>query len=143
MAQLNRENIRTKTWVTKAGTQLGGAPFARGHLYYLLRNRLYLGEIRHRERWYPGEHPGIVSRDLWDQVQAQLDSNLRTQGCRRWRRTPGLTMKCPNARMRRWGTRWWTAVCITVRCCDMHPETPGVMVNEKAQVSDFSSDKQE
>jgi site-specific DNA recombinase len=78
MAQLNRENIRTKTWVTKAGTRLGGAPFGRGHLYYLLRNRLYVGEIRHRERWYPGEHPSIVSRDLWDQVQAQLDSNLRT-----------------------------------------------------------------
>ena len=78
MAQLNRENIRTKTWVTQAGTRLGGAPFARGHLYYLLRNRLYVGEIRHRELWYPGEHPSIVSRDLWDQVQAQLDSNLRT-----------------------------------------------------------------
>jgi site-specific DNA recombinase len=78
MAQLNRESIKTKTWVTKAGTRLGGAPFARGHLYYLLRNRLYIGEIRHRERWYPGEHPGIVPRELWDKVQAQLDSNLRT-----------------------------------------------------------------
>jgi site-specific DNA recombinase len=78
MAQLNRENVKTKTWVTKAGTRLGGAPFARGHLYYLLRNRLYVGEIRHRERWYPGEHSGIVPRDLWDKVQVQLDGNLRT-----------------------------------------------------------------
>jgi DNA invertase Pin-like site-specific DNA recombinase len=78
MAQLNRENIKTKTWVTKAGTRRGGAPFARGHLYYLLRNRLFVGEIRHRERWYPGEHPSIVPRDLWDKVQSQLDSNLRT-----------------------------------------------------------------
>ena len=25
-----------------------------------------------------GEHPGIVPRDLWDKVQAQLNSNLRT-----------------------------------------------------------------
>ncbi len=77
MAQLNRENVKTKTWVTKTGTRLGGVSFARGHLYYLLRNRLYIGEIRHRERWYPGEHPGIVPRELWDKVQAQLDSNLR------------------------------------------------------------------
>jgi site-specific DNA recombinase len=78
MTQLNRENVKTKTWVTKTGTRIGGVSFARGHLYYLLRNRLYIGEIRHRGRWYPGEHPGIVRRDLWDKVQAKLDSNLRT-----------------------------------------------------------------
>src|SRR5206468_7566308 len=50
MAHLNGENVKTKTWVTKAGTRLGGVSFARGHLYYLLRNRLYIGEIRHRDR---------------------------------------------------------------------------------------------
>jgi len=79
LAELKRENIKTKTWVTKAGAPIGGASFARGHLYYLLRNHLYVGEIRHRDKWYPGEHPGIVPRELWDKVQAQLDSNLRTQ----------------------------------------------------------------
>jgi len=77
MAHLNRENVKTKTWVTKTGTRLGGAAFARGHIYYLLRNRLYIGEIRHRDRWHPGEHPGIVPRELWDKVQAQLNGNLR------------------------------------------------------------------
>jgi hypothetical protein len=76
-AQLNRDNVKTKAWVTKAGATLGGKAFARGHLYLLLRNRLYVGEIRHREHWYPGEHPGIVPRELWDQVQGQLDSNLQ------------------------------------------------------------------
>ncbi len=78
MAHLNRENVKTKTWVTKTGTRVGGAAFARGHIYYLLRNRLYIGEIRHRDRWHPGEHPGIVPRELWDKVQAQLNNNLRT-----------------------------------------------------------------
>ncbi len=76
--QLQQENIKTKSWTTKAGANIGGTVFARGHLYLLLRNRLYLGEIRHRERWYPGEHPGIVPRELWDKVQAQLDNNFRT-----------------------------------------------------------------
>jgi hypothetical protein len=37
----------------------------------------------------------------------------------KWRQIPELTMKCPDTCMRRWGTRWWTAVCITVRRCDM------------------------
>jgi len=79
LAHLNRENVRTKSWVTKKGIRLGGVSFAPGHVYYLLRNRLYIGEIRHRDKWYPGAHPGIVPRELWDKVQAQLDSNLRTQ----------------------------------------------------------------
>jgi hypothetical protein len=43
----------------------------------LLRNRLYLGEIRHREQWYPGEHEAIVPDALWKRVQAQLTKNLR------------------------------------------------------------------
>ena len=32
LAHLNRENIKTKAWVTKKGIRLGGAPFAPGHL---------------------------------------------------------------------------------------------------------------
>jgi site-specific DNA recombinase len=82
VAELKSENVRTKTWVTKSGVRVGGAAFSRGHLYFLLRNRLYIGEIRHRDRWYPGEHPGIVPRELWDKVEAQLNSNLRAHGNR-------------------------------------------------------------
>ncbi len=77
--QLDRDKIRSKVWITRTGARLGGVAFARGALYDLLRNRLYIGEIRHRDQWFPGEHKGIVARDLWNKVQAQLDSNLRTR----------------------------------------------------------------
>ena len=77
-ARLGREKIKSKIWTTKKGTRFGGASLARGALYYLLQNRLYIGEVRHRERWYPGEHPGIVPQELWDKVQVQLNSNLQT-----------------------------------------------------------------
>jgi site-specific DNA recombinase len=77
--QLDRENVRSKSWVTRTGARLGGVAFARGALYGLLRNRLYIGEIRHRDQCYPGEHKGVVPRDLWEKVQAQLNSNLRTR----------------------------------------------------------------
>jgi site-specific DNA recombinase len=76
---LDREKIRSKVWVTRTGARRGGVAFARGALYDLLRNRLYLGQIRHRDKWYPGAHPGIVPRELWDKVQAQLESNVRAQ----------------------------------------------------------------
>jgi DNA invertase Pin-like site-specific DNA recombinase len=78
-AQLDRDKVRSKAWTTRAGARLGGGRFARGALYALLRNRLYVGEIRHREHWYPGEHKGIVDRGLWNKVQAQLDRNLKTR----------------------------------------------------------------
>jgi site-specific DNA recombinase len=51
-AELKRENVRTKVWVTKTGVRVGGASFAKGHLYFLLRNRLYIGEIRHRDKCF-------------------------------------------------------------------------------------------
>jgi site-specific DNA recombinase len=78
-SHLRKEGVKTKLWTTKRGEQRGGRGFAKGHLYYLLRNRLYIGEIRHREQWYTGEHEGIIPRELWDQVQASLDGNARTR----------------------------------------------------------------
>ena len=45
----------------------------------MLRNRLYLGEINHRDQSYPGEHRPIIDSALFDEVQAKLDENLRTR----------------------------------------------------------------
>jgi site-specific DNA recombinase len=77
--QLDREKVRSKVWTTRTGVRLGGVPFARGALYALLRNRLYIGDIRHRDQWYSGEHKGIVPLELWQKVQSRLDSNLKTR----------------------------------------------------------------
>jgi len=77
--RLDREKIRSKAWITRTGARLGGVAFARGALYTLLRNRLYIGEIRHCDKWYPGEHAGIVPPELWQKVQSQLESNLKVR----------------------------------------------------------------
>ena len=47
----------------------------RGALYLILQNRLYRGEIPHKGNAYPGEHPAIVDKPLWDDVQAVLAGN--------------------------------------------------------------------
>lgn len=52
-----------------------GEVMSRGALYYLLRNRTYLGEARHRKVWHPGDHPRIVDPELFDEVQRLLDHN--------------------------------------------------------------------
>jgi site-specific DNA recombinase len=47
-----------------------------GPLAYLLRNRVYLGELNHKGASYPGQHAAIVESPLFDAVQAKLTSNL-------------------------------------------------------------------
>jgi hypothetical protein len=48
---------------------------SRGALYLILQNQLYRGEISHKGNSYPGEHPAIVDKPLWDDVQAVLAAN--------------------------------------------------------------------
>lgn len=74
-ADLDRRGIRSKTRRSQTGRNSGGTPYSRGALYKILRNRSYLGEIAHRGQIFPGEHEAIVSRRLWDRVQAKLKAN--------------------------------------------------------------------
>jgi hypothetical protein len=62
-------------WLNKAGEQMGGKCFARGHLYLLLSNPIYIGEVSHKGERYDGMHDGIIDREIWDAVQAQLKKN--------------------------------------------------------------------
>jgi hypothetical protein len=41
----------------------------------MLQNRLYRGEVVHKETSYPGEQPAIIDAALWETVQAKLVSN--------------------------------------------------------------------
>jgi hypothetical protein len=46
--------------------------FSRGALFHLLKNRVYLGEIVHQGRSFPGNHPAILDIELFEAVQAKL-----------------------------------------------------------------------
>lgn len=73
--ELDAAGIVSKIRTSKAGNVSGGKPFSRGALYKLLSNRIYIGEIVHIDRSYPGEHQAILDPELWDQVQALLAEN--------------------------------------------------------------------
>jgi hypothetical protein len=49
-----------------------GILFTYGPLPYFLKNRVYIGETGHKDKWVPGEHAGIVDRKTFDQVQQLL-----------------------------------------------------------------------
>jgi hypothetical protein len=77
-----RLGLTTKPYVAKTGRTIGGRAFSRGHLYKILSNPLYAGEIAHRGRQFPGQHPAIIDRPTWDAVQAQLKSHTRERQVR-------------------------------------------------------------
>lgn len=70
--ELRDDGFVSKRRVMKIGSVRGGVPFKRGALAYMLSNRIYLGEVVHKGKVYPGEHDAIVSRELFDAVQAKL-----------------------------------------------------------------------
>ena len=80
--ELDQGGIVSKHRVDRYGRQTGGKPLARGALYLMLQNRIYRGEIVHKDKSYPGQHAAIVHQDLWDEVQKMLVANRveRTNG---------------------------------------------------------------
>jgi DNA invertase Pin-like site-specific DNA recombinase len=69
---LRERDIRTKSRLLATGATRGGVPFGRGSLFYLLRNRFYVGEVRYKDEILPGEQPAIMDRALFDAVQQKL-----------------------------------------------------------------------
>ena len=74
LAELRAKGITTKPRVLSDGRTTGGIPFTQGPLTYFLRNRIYIGEIVHKDQSYPGEHEPILDRELFEAVQI-----MRTQ----------------------------------------------------------------
>jgi DNA invertase Pin-like site-specific DNA recombinase len=73
--ELDKRKIVTKRRKTEVKKYQGGIPFTYGPLAYLLKNRIYLGEIHHGGKWFKGEHQPILDRTTFDRVQNQLKSN--------------------------------------------------------------------
>jgi DNA invertase Pin-like site-specific DNA recombinase len=78
--ELEAGGVRSKMQVAKNGRSRGGVILGRGALFHLLSNRVYLGEIPHVDRSYPGSHPGIVDPEVFAEAQALLGSKGSTRG---------------------------------------------------------------
>lgn len=74
-AEIDRLKLCTKLHTQTSGKTRGGLPFRIGHLYTILRNHLYRGEIKHKGEVYAGDHEAVIDQALWDRAQAQLASN--------------------------------------------------------------------
>jgi DNA invertase Pin-like site-specific DNA recombinase len=89
-AAIDRLKLRTKLQITASGRTIGGLPFRVGHLYTILHNRLYRGEIHHKGQNYPGDHAPVIPPDQWDRVQAVLASNAAIRRSGKSSKEPSL-----------------------------------------------------
>jgi site-specific DNA recombinase len=78
--ELARRGWTTKRWQTVRETERGGKLFDKTALFYLLTNITYIGKTEYKGEIYEGEHPAIVSEDVWQRVQNLLRENRRTGG---------------------------------------------------------------
>jgi len=67
--------LKTPVRTLISGTVKGGAAFSYGHIHYILTNPVYAGRIRHHAIVYPGQHPPLIDPEVWDSIQAQLQSD--------------------------------------------------------------------
>ncbi len=86
---LEAHGIAGKSWTSASGRSWGGKPLGRGALYLILQNRIYCGEIVHRDKAYSGEHAAIIDPELWEAVQIRLAENAVERGA-------GIRVKNPS-----------------------------------------------
>ncbi|MEJ7927927.1 recombinase family protein [Sphingobium sp. AN641] len=90
LAKLREQQITTKAQPLSDGRIRGGGSFTPGGLFYLLKNRTYIGEVVHKGAVYPGEHPAIIDADLWAQVQERIALNATQRVSRANATNPSL-----------------------------------------------------
>ena len=72
VVDLHERGLRSKIRRLSTGGIRGGVEFTQGPLFYMLRNRFYIGEVRYKNENHPGPQPALLDRELFEAVQAQL-----------------------------------------------------------------------
>ena len=72
--ELDQRGVRSKRRTYRGGRPYGEQPISRGPLYVILQNRIYVGDMVHKGRAYTGLQDAIIDQELFDRVQAQLES---------------------------------------------------------------------
>jgi site-specific DNA recombinase len=70
--ELDHREVRTKIFATRSGRIVGGLRFTRGHLYKILGNPLYVGDVTHKGERHKGLHRPIIDQGVWERVQIAL-----------------------------------------------------------------------
>jgi site-specific DNA recombinase len=72
--ETDHEGFRLPVRIDGAGRSTGGGEITRGHIYKILSNPIYVGQIAHKGQAHEGQHKPIVPQELWDHVQQRLSN---------------------------------------------------------------------
>ena len=72
VVELRERELRSKIRKLSTGATKGGVAFTQGPLFYMLRSRFYIGEVRYKNEICPGPQPPLLDRELFEAVQAKL-----------------------------------------------------------------------
>jgi site-specific DNA recombinase len=78
--RFDRLGWRNKEWTTQDGKLYGGSPLRRCHIYKLLGNILYTGQVKVGDEIFPGEHEAIIDRQTFELAQSKLKENTWKAG---------------------------------------------------------------
>ena len=70
--ELRERGVRTKVRRLSNGSTRGGVLFTQGPIFYMLRNRFYIGEVLYKGEICPGPQPPLLDRELFEAVQTRL-----------------------------------------------------------------------
>jgi len=95
LAAVQAQSWRNKHWTVETDTPRPGRPFSKASLERLLSSVLYIGQVRHEGKTYPGEQASIIEEPVWREAQKLLSHGRSRRLSRRFgtrtRTAPGAT----------------------------------------------------
>ena len=65
---INKSGYRSKVFINRKGEKKGGKKFIDTTISGILKNQIYIGNIKYKEKIYKGKHKPIITRELFDRV---------------------------------------------------------------------------
>ncbi len=90
LVELEKDGFRTKRYVSGTGKERGGKIANRQYLYRLLKNKIYIGKIVHKDKVYDGLHEAIISQELFDKANDIFKEDRVARGNYTRNRHPAL-----------------------------------------------------
>ena len=70
---LNGHGYRTKEYISRRrNAKRGGNKFFNQYISHVLKNKIYIGQVWHHDKAYPGQHKAIVNEKLWYEANRTL-----------------------------------------------------------------------
>ena len=73
--ELVAEGIGVPRRATSTGRHIGGGDFMRSQVHRILTHPAYVSEIHYRGKVHSANHPPLIDRETWDEVQLRLAGN--------------------------------------------------------------------